>query len=289
MTALFGLACPIDGAPLAQRDRTLSCPQGHHFDIARQGYVNLLPVQFKRSKNPGDNKEMVAARSQFLNKGYYQNIAATLSEYVLNYIPCVNSPICCLDAGCGEGYYLDFLQQTLITKHINSSPSDIPQLIGVDISKWAIIAATRRNKSITWVVGTNKHLPVPAHSIDLLICGFGFPHYSAFKKALKPRGKIILIDAQEQHLIEIRKELYETVRAYEAPDFKQALDEGFEIEQQQRLTYVLPQMPQGELQSLLAMTPHLYRAPAEGLSQLEKITQIDITIDVEFTILKASS
>jgi len=63
------LACPIDGKRLESREKQLVCENGHVFDVARQGYVNLLPVQHKRTKDPGDSKEMVLARAQFLNTG----------------------------------------------------------------------------------------------------------------------------------------------------------------------------------------------------------------------------
>ena len=31
--------------------------RGHSFDVAREGYVNLLPVQHKNSREPGDAEE----------------------------------------------------------------------------------------------------------------------------------------------------------------------------------------------------------------------------------------
>src|SRR5690606_28202699 len=95
-------ACPLDGSVLQQSGRSWQCKAGHCFDIARQGYVHLLPVQKKRSKDPGDNKEMVAARQRFLNAGFYQPIAEALSFAVFPE-GFSQSSISCLDAGCGEG------------------------------------------------------------------------------------------------------------------------------------------------------------------------------------------
>ena len=74
------LACPLDGDPLTPEGQTWRCPAGHSFDTARQGYVHLLPVQNKRSRDPGDSKAMVAARQRFLNAGYYQPIAEAVSK-----------------------------------------------------------------------------------------------------------------------------------------------------------------------------------------------------------------
>ena len=58
------IACPIDGLPLDTGAAPWRCPQGHSYDMAREGYANLLLVQHKASKDPGDSREMVAARSR---------------------------------------------------------------------------------------------------------------------------------------------------------------------------------------------------------------------------------
>ena len=80
------LACPLDGCPLAPSEKTWRCENGHSFDVARQGYVHLLPVQKKRSLDPGDSKEMVAARQRFLNAGFYTKIAEAVSNQVLQWL-----------------------------------------------------------------------------------------------------------------------------------------------------------------------------------------------------------
>src|SRR5690554_476032 len=103
ISAFEAFACPLDGSALQLKGRSWQCEAGHSFDIARQGYVHLLPVQNKRSKDPGDNKEMVAARQRFLNAGFYQPIADALSSAVFHKND-HKTRLTCLDAGCGEGY-----------------------------------------------------------------------------------------------------------------------------------------------------------------------------------------
>jgi hypothetical protein len=105
ITSFQALACPLDGAPLCCTGATWRCPGGHSFDMASQGYAHLLPVQNKRSRDPGDSRQMVAARRRFLNAGFYQAIATATSEAVLADLP-PRGTVSCLDAGCGEGYYL---------------------------------------------------------------------------------------------------------------------------------------------------------------------------------------
>ena len=79
------ILCPICGKTLSHQERVCRCEAGHSFDIARQGYINLLPVQQKHSRNPGDTREQVLARRQFLEAGFYAPIARALSEAARRY------------------------------------------------------------------------------------------------------------------------------------------------------------------------------------------------------------
>ena len=136
------LACPLDGCPLAPSEKTWRCENGHSFDVARQGYVHLLPVQKKRSLDPGDSKEMVAARQRLLNAGFYTKIAEAVSNQVLQWLPSEGTGSI-LDAGSGEGYYLRHLASLAGARDIS--------MIGVDISKWAVLAAAKQDKQTRWL------------------------------------------------------------------------------------------------------------------------------------------
>ncbi|MCF1440064.1 MAG: 23S rRNA (guanine(745)-N(1))-methyltransferase, partial [Shewanella sp.] len=94
--------CPICRTALHSDASGLSCRAGHRFDRAKEGYVNLLPVQNKKSKDPGDNKEMMLARRSFLDAGYYEFLSQRVGELALEYVPDCHRV---LDLGCGEGYY----------------------------------------------------------------------------------------------------------------------------------------------------------------------------------------
>jgi 23S rRNA (guanine745-N1)-methyltransferase len=93
-------SCPLCHAPLERRDNSFICPQRHQFDLAKEGYVNLLPVQFKRSRDPGDSAEMMQARRAFLDAGHYQPLRDAICAYLHTF-----APTDLLDIGCGEGYY----------------------------------------------------------------------------------------------------------------------------------------------------------------------------------------
>ena len=94
------LLCPICGETLDRIEKQYRCGNGHSFDVARQGYVNLLPVQQKRSLNPGDTREQVLGRRAFLETGCYEPISNALNEAAKELG--ATGPI--LDVGCGEGY-----------------------------------------------------------------------------------------------------------------------------------------------------------------------------------------
>ena len=52
-----------------RRDRTLVCPAGHSYDVARSGYVNLLQPQDRRSAAAGDSRVAIDARESLLAIG----------------------------------------------------------------------------------------------------------------------------------------------------------------------------------------------------------------------------
>jgi len=147
-SALPNAACPLDGTPLHCTGSAWTCASGHSFDIASQGYTNLLPVQHKRSRDPGDSKEMVAARRRFLAAGFYRPIAAAVGRAALADLP-ADATISCLDAGCGEGYYLRQLAAAAGDEHTLA-------LLGLDISKWAVLAAAKQDKRpVGWQLTPN--------------------------------------------------------------------------------------------------------------------------------------
>ena len=296
VTKAHNLACPIDGYRLEQTDKQYVCENGHTFDIARQGYVNLLPVQHKRSKQPGDSKAMVLSRTHFLDTGIYQSIAKKLIEIVS--APIINDKslndkstyykrlgdkdYCFLDAGCGEGYYFDALLKSLVE---NTGANNL-SFIGLDISKDAIIQATKRNKQITWIVGTNRQLPVVDESIDIILCLFGFLSVEGFNKALKPGGKVVLVDPGPDHLKELREIIYPEVNKVSQSDSAQMELSGFSSLNAERLQFKTTVTNNEQINHLLIMTPHFYRASKEGRQAACKLSELDITVDVMFRIFE---
>ncbi len=272
ITPFTTLLCPLDGRPLTRHGMSWRCPDGHAFDIASQGHTHLLPVQNKRSLDPGDSKAMVACRQRFLNAGYYQPIAGAMRRAVLQEAS-GNAPLACLDAGCGEGYYL----RQLAAPDADAGGMAL-SLIGIDISKWAVLAAAKQDKRMTWVVASNARLPVPEASIDRLLCLFGFPVYGEFARVLKPGGQIVQIDAGPDHLRELREIIYPVLKPERqtAP----AVPPGFALAASENIRYRTTVQGQSAIADLLAMTPHLHRASREGQARLAARDALEIRVDV---------
>ncbi len=273
ITPFQALACPLDGAPLHCTGSTWRCAAGHSFDIASQGYTNLLPVQNKRSRDPGDSKAMVAARRRFLTAGFYQPIAAAVNQATLADLP-LDATASCLDAGCGEGYYLRELAAA-------AGDGQTLALLGLDISKWAVLSAAKQDQRPTWVVGSNANLPVQSGTLDRVLCIFGFPVYGEFARVLKPDGQLLQVDAGPDHLRELREIIYPSLKPERAAERQSP--EGFTRLSTETVRYRLDLTGAEQIADLLAMTPHLYRANAEGRAKAAALTALSVTVDVRLT------
>jgi 23S rRNA (guanine745-N1)-methyltransferase len=276
ITPFQSLACPLDGKPLRGEGATWRCTAGHNFDIASQGYTHLLPVQQKRSRDPGDSKEMVAARRRFLNAGFYQPIAAAVSRAALADFP-PGASASCLDAGCGEGYYLRQLAAA-------EAPVQTLAVLGLDISKWAVLSAAKQDKRPNWVVGSNANLPVLSGTLDRLLCLFGFPVYPEFARVLKPAGLLLQVDAGPDHLRELREIIYPTLKPERVTEALVPTD--FVHHSSATVRYPLSLSGKEQIADLLAMTPHLYRASAEGRAKAAALTALNLTVDVRLSCFR---
>lgn len=271
------LICPLCRQALSNSEKRWHCSNNHSFDIAKQGYTNLLPVQNKKSLQPGDSADMVAARWRFLNANYYQLVSDQINDTIVQWInqqPNHPLPLQLVDAGCGEGYYTSKLSQALTAHAIEQ------QIVGIDISKFATLAAAKRDKSIQWFVANSNHIPVSDHSADILMSLFSPLVASEFHRCLKPEGLLLTASTGADHLIELRELIYERINDKVFEPAK-ALDPQFTQQQRQSIKTRITLNDNQTLLDLLAMTPHYWRASPDKKRQLAEVNQLTVTLDIE--------
>ena len=247
------LLCPICGETLTKQEKRYVCANRHSFDIARQGHVNLLLVQQKRSLNPGDTAQQVVSRRTFLDGGFYAPIRQALCHMAKDH-GC-SGPI--LDIGCGEGYYSAGLAESLGA-----------ELLGLDISKEAVRYAAGRYKNATWICASAAHLPVKDQSFGLLTSLFALTMPEEFKRVLRSDGAFIQVLAAEDHLLSLKNVIYPELHHKEK--FTTPEIPGFQLIESRPLRFTFA--VEGEqVQNLLSMTPHVYRIGKEGADNLRQI------------------
>ena len=180
MESLF--CCPICGEGLRREPGRYACPGGHSFDLAREGYVNLLPANRQHSKEPGDDREMAAARSRFLEGGWYAPLREALCALVEKYAP--EEPAL-LDAGCGEGWYTAALGETVLARG--------GRIAGVDLSKPGVKRAAQRQSRGEFGVASVYHLPLGDGRVDILVDCFSPLAAEEFYRVLKPGGIFLYV------------------------------------------------------------------------------------------------
>lgn len=272
MNSLF--CCPLCSAPLEREETRWLCPAGHSFDRAAAGYVNLLPANRKHSKDPGDDKDMVAARAAFLDKGYYQPLRDALCREAAEYAVNFPDPVL-VDSGCGEGYYTAGLFQALTQEEL------APQIAGVDLSRAALRRAAKRLPQGEFAVASAYRLPLASASADILVNIFSPLAIEEFARVLRPFGLFCYAVPSARHLWEMKQVLYP--RPYENP-VKREEYSGFIWRSVKEIRYTVDLKTGGDIMALFSMTPYAWKTPKEGVARLKGLDRLncEIGFDLHF-------
>ncbi|MGI5308712.1 23S rRNA (guanine(745)-N(1))-methyltransferase [Rheinheimera sp. WS51] len=257
--------CPLCQNPLVLDNKLYRCAQNHCFDIAKEGYVNLLPVQQKNSKAPGDNKEMMQARRDFLHAGWYQPLADAVAKLLQQY-----NVKQLLDLGCGEGYYSGRIQQAL---------PDC-QLHGLDISKTAIKFAAKANKQISFCVASAYKLPFIDNAFDSIVRIYAPSEATELARVLQQDGYLLTVTPGPQHLFEIKQAVYANPRLHD--DAIEAIA-GFKHIKRQSLSFNLNFEQASDVLALIQMVPLAWKFTPEQKHQFAKQAKsisIDFLLDL---------
>jgi len=258
--------CPLCRQPLTRERGTLRCPKGHSFDMAAEGYVNLAVGK----SGAGDSPEMCRGRHTFLTEGgYYHPFADAIAREVAKH----GAKAVC-DAGCGEGFYLRTLRETLPDA----------DLVGLDLAKTSIKLAARaergRENPISYAVAGIFDMPLPDGAFDTVLSVFAPVPEAEAHRILKQNGILIVAHPGRDHLMGMKRLLYENPYENEEKDFTFA---GFEKLYDLRSAYSV-EVKGEQIQNLFLMTPYVWKTSREDADKLSTVpalaTELDFILSV---------
>ncbi|MGW3072579.1 MULTISPECIES: putative RNA methyltransferase [unclassified Kitasatospora] len=264
------LACPHCAQALTRHDRSLRCPAGHSFDLAKQGYVSLLAGD--AHTGTGDTAEMVAARADFLAAGHYRPIAEALAQ-TASAVVTGESDGLVADLGAGTGHYLAHVLDAL------------PGTVGaaLDISKFALRRAAKAHPRIGAVVcDAWRPLPLRDASAELMLNVFAPRNGPEIRRVLRPGGTLLLVSPTARHL----RELVDALGLLSVDEEKQRrIDEklGPHLEPagRQEVEFTLRLGPQ-DVRTVVGMGPSAWHTDPErlGAALAELPEPVEVTASV---------
>lgn len=279
------------GAGLRRENRSLICQAGHTFDIAKSGYVNMLPPGKEKNARTGDEKDMVRARVEFLEKGYYSRISSAAADVIAGF---TGGVIC--DMGCGEGHHT-----CRIAGEVHEKTGQDVMALGFDASKYAAECASKLAKAsgylsregiggeceshvqCAFMPGNIFHLPVADHSVNCALSMFAPVAGEEARRILTDDGILVVVSSGRDHLLEMRQLIYEDVHLSESlPD----APEGFELVTRRNLKYSTTIENKADIASLFVMTPFYYKTTEAGRARLSAQDTLEVTVEVNISVFQ---
>ncbi len=273
------LQCPVCRNPLLNSADGYQCSNNHTFDVAREGYVNVLLSHQKKSREPGDSKEMIRSRRRFLDLGLYDRISDGINEAVAGNLPEPGKERAfnILDAGCGEGFYLKRLKESLAQSPGNRVPVEY---YGVDISKFAVCQATKRDRTIRWFVASIIDLPFAPSSLDMVLNVFSPADFPEFSRVLGEQGGLLIVSPGPRHLNGLREIIYPDAREHGPSTITEEAKGLFSLSSETRINYQIELESREAIMDLLAMTPYFWNIDLKTKARVEARDRLALDVDV---------
>ncbi|WP_323847043.1 putative RNA methyltransferase [Microbulbifer magnicolonia] len=253
--------CPVCNLPLALGDGAWRCANQHCFDCAREGYVNLLPVNKKRSREPGDSAEMLQARRRFLESGHYRPLVEAIVA-LMPYVPGRQL----LDIGCGEGFY---------SRGLQAAGWPAQALAGLDIAKAGVRMAAKSQPGVQFVVAGSYELPLATDSVDHLLRVFAPAADAEMHRVVNPGGSLLDVSPGPDHLWPLKAALYDEPRRHPPPKPV----EGFAPEVEMRCCFPFKLRGREAIADFLAMTPFAWKGNSDVRRELELRDSLKLEAD----------
>ena len=247
------LICPVCRAAMRRENKEAVCENGHRFDYAKSGYLNLL---LKQSRTHGDDAAMVRARTGFLESGAYEFLRDELRA-----ISREKQPQVIADLGCGEGYY---------TKALEAQ-----EKYGFDMSKEALKHAAKNDRSTMYAVASIFHLPLPSDSCDMVLTCFAPAACAEISRIIRRDGIFVFVSPGKRHLFELKEVLYDSPYENRPP---KPLDTDLVPLSQKEIREAFT-CTGDALMDLFQMTPYAWRTAEEGIRKLRSVPSLDITAE----------
>lgn len=263
-----GFLCPVCNQLLTENENSLKCHSNHCFDKSKNGYVNLLITGGK--KGHGDNKLMVKARHNFLEKGYYEYLKSAFCSEVEIY---AGDGASLLDSGCGNGYYTRGISD-IICKH------KYGEVYAVDVSKETLKIASKNCTKVKFAVASAYRLPFENESFDIVTSLFAPLAYNEFYRVLKKDGIFLTVIPLENHLYQLKQAVYDTPYKNRP---ESTVIKGFQLLKAQEIRKEIVLKCHEDIKNLFMMTPYYYKTSA---ADQEKLDGLDtLATETEFLIL----
>lgn len=277
--------CPNCSAALVpylqEKPYVLRCENNHSFDVAKQGYVNLLLPQKRGAALPGDSAEMVRARTAFLDGGYYRTFSDGVNRLIADTVKQnrLVKPVI-LDAGCGEGYYTARLHDALRVSGVDGICA------GFDLSRDAAAHAAKRAKAaaasetLSFAVASLFEMPVADNTADIIINLFAPVADAEFARVLKENGFLLMAVPAEDHLWGMKQVLYETPYKNEV---RRDILAHFTLTDVRRVTDTVTVTDPEHIRALFAMTPYYWKTSPSDRDRL--YAQTELKTEIAFDLL----
>lgn len=241
---MIPLRCPVRACAevLTLTGRCLTCPGGHSFDRAREGYWNLLQPQDRRARAPGDADAAIRARRRFLARGHADGLVAALRGLIDRLAAPREGTV--LDAGCGEG-----------TMTLALAAGRGWDLCGLDLSARALGLAARAAPSATWIAANaDRALPLQDASVDLVLSLFARRPATEIRRVVRPGGWVVVAVPGPDDLVELREIAQgHGARRERAPAVRAELGAALRLAGEERWSVRVP-LDRDAIQEALAMT-----------------------------------
>lgn len=251
------LRCPVCAGALRAEGQSLRCAGGHSFDLAKEGYVNLLTGS-RPADAMGDNKQAARFRRDFLNKGYYDLLRNRLTERL------AEARGTLLDLCCGEGWY---------TAALAALPG--LQVYGFDLAREMVRLAARRGADASFFVANLARIPVPDGAFDYATLLFAPFQEKELLRILRPGGRLLTVVPGRRHLYGLKQAVYD--RPYENDEALPAAG-SLRLCGTERLEGQISLPCREDIQALFRMTPYYYRSSPADRAKLERLDRLETEI-----------